>query len=948
MSDGLNRRKRPGGSKGRVPKRAPGDPALGLAREVRRNALSISGIFNHGSLSVAFESGLERKLIAVTGFIPGFKGAVTQPARVGYTTAEGRNTTSFPDILASFETGDILYDVKPFKDLVTDWDKLLPKFEAAKEHANSQGWEYRIVTDAELESAFSQNADFLMKCRLSQCSEADLQLAEDTARTYKVADTEALARLLASDVVSLSHWQATVMRAIADFRIHVDLDQLVQGPVPIQQEPFQFRLPGQPISVIDEQVQAFRRQLEHEAQQAALIDNAPKVSPVLFIVPGETYRLGDEFVTVSRFSNVTSVVVIGPQGNERIVHLSELQPIVPDGIGGELVDRHWDKLTPQEQQIASARLAVVRDLAYRQNRPAPVIQEAAEKLNVSRSYLFRLLQRYETVPMPSSLAPLRRGPKSKRLNEAVEAEIEAAITNVMLTRQKNSLSTLQRAVEGRLAKVGMKVSKATIRRRYMAKDPRILIAARNSPGAARQLLEMERGKHRAHFPLHEVQIDSTWFDLFLRDEEDRLTTSGRAYLTVAICVFSRVVLGFHLSFRPVGAATAGQCIYNCISPKDRFLRELGLEELGEVPHGLFWVLHADGGREFNNSSIASFASTYDVSFHLRPILKPNWGGHIESLLDKVADRLKSMLGASFSNAAERDDYDSEAKAVMTLFDAKRWLAKFFWGEYHNAYHSGIGMSPLEKFAQGLLPQSGAFAAGAPRICKDLRRLMIELLPKYFVTVQPYGIRLDYMVYTSIALQAWRHRPHPNGQKFEVRRDPDDVTRIWFLDPLSNKYLECTFAHVIERPYSKEQIEEALEYCKAKGWEPTTDRILRTRRQMDEEEQTARQKTLKARRKAAVNKEAVVNVTRRNEILTLPPPDQATSPPVIAADLIPLLPPPKSAETQPVNLDAEGGTPGDSPRANERTPRRAEDEQSGPADTRAQQRPVLDLSKLRRR
>lgn len=84
--------------------------------------------------------------------------------------------------------------------------------------------------------------------------------------------------------------------------------------------------------------------------------------------------------------------------------------------------------------------------------------------------------------------------------------------------------------------------------------------------------------HKGHFPgadspLSVVQIDHTLVDIILVDEEHRKAYK-RPWITVAIDVFSRMVLGFYLSYDTPGALGTGMCIANAILPKEIFLKQI--------------------------------------------------------------------------------------------------------------------------------------------------------------------------------------------------------------------------------------------------------------------------------------------------------------------------------------------------------------------------------------
>ena len=73
----------------------------------------------------------------------------------------------------------------------------------------------------------------------------------------------------------------------------------------------------------------------------------------------------------------------------------------------------------------------------------------------------------------------------------------------------------------------------------------------------------------------QVQIDHTVVDLMIVDEHDR-EPIGRPYLTMAIDVFSRRVLGFVVTLEPQSAVSVGLCLGRVNCDKKGWLEALGL------------------------------------------------------------------------------------------------------------------------------------------------------------------------------------------------------------------------------------------------------------------------------------------------------------------------------------------------------------------------------------
>ena len=72
----------------------------------------------------------------------------------------------------------------------------------------------------------------------------------------------------------------------------------------------------------------------------------------------------------------------------------------------------------------------------------------------------------------------------------------------------------------------------------------------------------------ADYPLAYVQIDHTPLDVEIVDEQYR-ETIGRAYLTLAIDVFSRMVVGYYLSLDEPSSISVAMCISSAILSKKK-------------------------------------------------------------------------------------------------------------------------------------------------------------------------------------------------------------------------------------------------------------------------------------------------------------------------------------------------------------------------------------------
>jgi putative transposase len=95
-------------------------------------------------------------------------------------------------------------------------------------------------------------------------------------------------------------------------------------------------------------------------------------------------------------------------------------------------------VSDQEWQEARRRLAIIQHLAATPERTRSSTADAARDLKLSVPQTYRLLQSYQKDPRLTNFLPARRGPKHGRrlLSPVAEEIIEAAITEIYLTRQK--------------------------------------------------------------------------------------------------------------------------------------------------------------------------------------------------------------------------------------------------------------------------------------------------------------------------------------------------------------------------------------------------------------------------------------------------------------------------------------------------------------------------------
>jgi putative transposase len=427
----------------------------------------------------------------------------------------------------------------------------------------------------------------------------------------------------------------------------------------------------------------------------------------LAIKPGSEVDYGERRYVIMQIISFEAVVARDVETGElERLPISDLQPIrsaAPSVLSPELAeldDRDWAE--------ARRRLDLIGPVLDKARLPRSVMAERAREGGVEVTTLYRWAR---ATGLLSSLLPYKPagGRGKSRLESAVEQIILQTIEEHFLTPQQRSIESTAAEVARRCRERQLSVPHAgTIRTRIVALPLRERLSRRSHRKAALDRFAPRPGSlDEAQRPLGFVQIDHTKLDVIVVDEEQRLPI-GRPWITLAIDVYSRMVLGFYISLDPPGAIATGLCIAHAVLPKETWLAKRGIA--GSWPcWGFPARIHLDNAKEFHGEMLRRACEQYGIMLEYRPVAQPHMGGHIERLLGTLLRALHELPGATFSSPQQRGSYDSEAKAVMTLGELERWLTEYIVGVYHAKRHRGIGTSPLQRWTAGCSAMSGTAA-----------------------------------------------------------------------------------------------------------------------------------------------------------------------------------------------------------------------------------------------
>ena len=261
------------------------------------------------------------------------------------------------------------------------------------------------------------------------------------------------------------------------------------------------------------------------------------------------------------------------------------------------------------------------------------------------------------------------------------------------------------------------------------------------------------------------------------------------------------------------------------------------------------TLHADNGKDFHSNLIKKSCDEYGINIAWRPVRQPHFGGHVERLMGTIAKEIHALPGTTFSNIQEKGEYNSAKQASMTLDELHAWFVTYVVGVYHQRVHKGIGMSPIEKWREGVLGTGRRKGTGLNAPISDPERFAIDFLPLETRTVQREGIAWDGVKYRAPSILGWiGEKQGGRSVKFTIRRDPRDISRIYFLDPELKEYLEVPYRDQTHPSISLWELRAAKKYLRDRNAEVIDeDAIFAAIEEMGRIAESATTETKKARR-----------------------------------------------------------------------------------------------------
>jgi len=515
-----------------------------------------------------------------------------------------------------------------------------------------------------------------------------------------------------------------------------------------------------------------------------------------------------------------------------------------------------EQLTMSDQgwQLAVHRHRVISELALKQPASRALITEASDQLGVSPRQIYVLLERYRkgTGLVTDLISHRSNGGRGKsRLPEPVEQIIRETILKRYLTRQKRSVAVIHREISRLCARQGFKPpARNTVASRIAQMNPIDVERRRGGPDSVRSLKSAGGQPPPVDSILEQVQIDHTVIDLIIVDEHERRPI-GRPYLTLAIDVYSRCVLGMVVTLEPPSAVSVGLCLAHAAQDKRPWLQQRGLD-LDWPMSGKPVSLYVDNAREFKSEALIRGCQQHGIDIGYRPPGQPHYGGIVERVIGTAMSEIHDLPGTTFSNTVQRGSYDSEKHAALTLAELEKWMILAV-ATYHGTVHHTLGQTPASRW------DTGVAATQRPPVLTSSTGFLVDFLPVYRRALTRTGFVVDHVHYFSNALKPWISR-RESMQRFIIRRDPRDISRIWVLDPSGGSYLEVPYRTLSHPPLTLWEHRQAVARLREQGQEQVDEQaVFQMAEHMRDIAETAEKTTKSVRRQRQRRRDAALSV-----------------------------------------------------------------------------------------
>ena len=304
----------------------------------------------------------------------------------------------------------------------------------------------------------------------------------------------------------------------------------------------------------------------------------------------------------------------------------------------------------------------------------------------------------------------------------------------------------------------------------------------------RALLDDSTGE--AWGPGSRYQIDATIVDVYIRSRRDRKRLVGRPTLYVVIDVFTRMIVGFSLSFDPPSWLGAMTALANAVCDKVAFCAKFGISiTSADWPcQHLPAIILGDRG-EMEGNKVLGILKRFHIDVQNTAPYRGDWKGIVEQRFRLIQQPWRPFVeGYVDVDFGERGARDYRLDAVLDIDDLTRIIIRQIL--YFNNCHELKGYPRLPEMTEDGVPSVPrelwnwgiAAKGGLPRQPRE-EPFLFALLPTAEASVTPQGIYYHGAHYTCARAvrETWFTKARDHRFKVTISYDKRDGDRIYVHD-----------------------------------------------------------------------------------------------------------------------------------------------------------------------
>jgi hypothetical protein len=302
-------------------------------------------------------------------------------------------------------------------------------------------------------------------------------------------------------------------------------------------------------------------------------------------------------------------------------------------------------------------------------------------------------------------------------------------------------------------------------------------------------------------PGFKYQMDSTVGDIYLVSRFRRSWIVGRPVIYVIIDVFSRMVVGVHISLEGPSWEQASIALANAMLDKVDYCSKYEIDIRNEEwpAQGIMSVLFGDRG-ELAGTMVESATNSLNFRIENAPPYRADWKGIVERYFRTINEKVKPFMPGSIQpDFAKRGGKDYRLDAKLDIQQFTRLVIKCLL-KYNNYHYMPYYPLSKEMISEDIDPipielwKWGIEEFGKPSN-RDVDYIKLSLMPRATAEITEHGIRFKRKLLYSCdraIRESWFVRGNPTApDKVNISYDPRNLNQIYIWEMGDRSYEVCS-------------------------------------------------------------------------------------------------------------------------------------------------------------